>query len=47
LGAKHSGVIFVFERGGNTYSIIKQEAIEDISKNEKGFDLIESTFKVK
>lgn len=46
LGLKHSGVIYVFVRGENTYSILKQEAIEDISKNKKGFDLIEDTFKV-
>ena len=46
LGVRHSGVIYVFVRGENTYSIIKQEAIEDISKNKKGFDLIEDTFKV-
>ena len=46
LGMKHSGVIYVFLRGENTYSIIKQEAIEDVSKNKKGFDLIESTFTV-
>jgi hypothetical protein len=46
LGVEHSGVIYVFVRGENTYSIIKQEAIEDISKNKQGFELIESTFKV-
>lgn len=46
LGVKHSGVIYVFVRGKNTYSIIKQEAIEDISKNRNGFELIEGTFKV-
>lgn len=45
-GVKHSAVINVFVIGENTYSIIKQEAIEDISKNKKGFDLIEATFKV-
>jgi len=47
LGMRHSGVIYVFVRGENTYSILKQEAIEDIPKNKKGFDLIEDTFKVK
>jgi hypothetical protein len=46
FGLKHSGVIYVFVKGENTYSIIKQEAIEDISKNKNGFELIESTFKV-
>jgi hypothetical protein len=47
LGLEHRGTIYVFVSGENTYSIIKQEAIEDISKNKEGFDLIESTFKVK
>lgn len=47
LGVKHRGIIYVFLNGQKTYSIIKQEALEDISKNKEGFDLIESTFKVK
>lgn len=46
LGLKHSGVIYVFVIGEKTYSIIKQEAIEDISKNKNGFELIEGTFEV-
>ena len=46
LGVKHSGVIYVFVKGENTYSIIKQGAIEDITKNKIGFELIEGTFKV-
>lgn len=47
LGLDHRGVIYVFVNKENTYSIIKQEAVEDISKNKEGFDLIESTFKLK
>ena len=46
FGLDHTGVIYVFVVGENTFSIIKQEVIEDISKNKMGFDLIESTFKV-
>ncbi|GGD27585.1 hypothetical protein [Flavobacterium orientale] len=46
FGLEHKGTIYVFVKGKNTYSIIKQEAIEDISKNQEGFDLIEGTFKV-
>ena len=46
FGVKHRGVIYVFVRGENTYSIIKQEAIEDISNNKNGFELIEGSFKV-
>ena len=46
LGLKFRGVIHIFIKGENTYSIVKQEAIEDISKNKKGFKLIETTFKV-
>lgn len=47
MGIKHDGVIYVFEHEGKTYSVIKQEAREDHQKNKEGFDLIESTFKVK
>ena len=45
-GLEHTGVVYVFKSGDSTYSIIRQEAIDDISKNKQGFDLIESTFKV-
>ena len=47
LGVKHRGEIFVFVKGEKTYSIIKQEALKDISTNKEGFERIESTFKVK
>ena len=46
LGVKHSGVIYVFVKGENTYAIIKLTAVEDISENKNGFDLFESTFAV-
>ena len=47
LGLEYRGTIYVFVSGENTYSIAKLEAVIDSSKNKKGFDLIESTFKVK
>lgn len=46
LGVAHRGIMYVFTSGEKSYSIIRQEAIEDISKNKDGFDLIESTFKI-
>ena len=47
LGIKHQGAFHVFVKGGNTYFLLRQEAIEDVEKNQMGFDIIESTFKVK
>jgi hypothetical protein len=47
LSVKHRGVINVFLENEKTYSIIKQEALEDISENKEGFDLIESSFNIK
>lgn len=46
LSVKHHGAFYVFVKGGNTYFMVKNEALEDIAKNQKGFDLIESTFKI-
>jgi len=46
LGLEHSGVIYVFVNGEKTFSIIKQAASDDIANNKKGFDIMESTFKV-
>lgn len=47
LGVSYSGVIYAFTFGQKTFSVIKQDALEDISKNKSGFKLIESTFKIK
>ena len=47
LGVKHSGVIYVFEKGENIYAIIKLTAVEDILENKNGFELFESTFSIK
>ncbi|MFW5804826.1 MAG: hypothetical protein ACOCWG_06310 [bacterium] len=46
LGVKIKGVVYVFLIGEKTFSFTKQGALEDISKNKKGFELIESTFKI-
>lgn len=46
LGINHKGKVYVFSRGNRTFSIVRQEAIEDISKNKEGFELIESSLKI-
>lgn len=47
LGVKHDGVIHVFSEKNKTFSILKQEAIEDKIKNIRGFELIEHSLKIK
>lgn len=46
LGIEHKGIINVFLFNRKTFSVLKQEALEDIAKNRIGFELIESSFKV-
>lgn len=46
LSVKHIGIIYVFVKGDKTYSIMKQEAIEDVANNKEGFDEIVASFKV-
>lgn len=46
LGVDHEGTIHVFHTGNKDFSILIQEAIEDKSKNKKGFEIIENNFKV-
>jgi len=46
LGVDHEGVIHVFYGPGFTVSVMRQEAIEDKTKNRAGFDAIESSFTV-
>lgn len=46
VGVKHEGVISAFYANNRTFSILKQEAIEDKLDNKKGFDLIEKSFKI-
>lgn len=46
LGVKHRGVVYSFYRQGKSFLIVHQEAIEDITVNRAGFDLISSTFRV-
>jgi hypothetical protein len=47
LSLAHEGQIFIFYASHKTVAIIKQEAIEDITKNKIGFDILEQSFKVK
>lgn len=47
LGVKHEGEIHVFSEKNKTFSILKQEAIEDKTKNINGFGLIEQSLKIK
>jgi hypothetical protein len=44
LGVDHRGTLHIFKRGGKTFTVCLQEAIEDIDKNAPGFEKIESTF---
>jgi hypothetical protein len=46
LTLKHQGFIHIFHANGKTFSILKQEAIEDNNVNKPGFDLIEKTLRV-
>ena len=46
LGLKHRGIVHVFLEGNKTYSIIRQEALEDSVENKQGFDAIETSFKL-
>lgn len=46
LSVKHKGTVYVFSKGEKTYSVVKQGALEDASENKKGFNVIESTFKI-
>ena len=46
LGLKHEGIIHVFYGNDKTISILKQEAIEDKIKNEKGFEMIEKSLRI-
>ncbi len=46
LNLKHKGVIHVFHANGKTFSLLKQEALEDVDVNRPDFDLIEKTFSV-
>lgn len=47
IGLDHHGIISAFNYGGRTFGIIKQGAIEDKNENRKGFEAIESSFKIK
>ena len=46
LGVKHNGVMYVFVKDDKTYSIIKQQAVEDAPKQKQDFDSIVASFNV-
>ena len=46
FGMLHEGVSHSFHINGKTFYIAKQGAVEDRDINEKGFDLIEKSFRV-
>ena len=47
LGVDHEGAIHFFQKGNKNFCIIIQEAIQDKSKNKKGFEIIRNSFKSK
>lgn len=47
LGLKHQAIIYFIRQNGKSITIMKQEALEDMDENRKGFKKIESSFKVK
>jgi len=47
LGQKHEGTIYFFHAKDKTFAILKQQAIEDKTKNESGFEYIERSLKIK
>lgn len=46
FGIEHEGIIHAFHQKDKTFTVVKQEASEDTEKNKKGFEIIESTFKI-
>lgn len=46
VGLKHEGTILIFYENGKTFAVLKQQAVEDKVKNEKGFEAIEKSFSV-
>lgn len=46
LGIDHKGIIHVFRIRDKDFVIISQEAIEDVSKNKKGFEMITNSIKM-
>ncbi|RZJ71701.1 hypothetical protein [Flavobacterium sp.] len=47
LTVKHHGTLHCFHLKGRTYTVLIQEADEDVSDNKEGYELIEKTFAVK
>ncbi len=47
LNEESRGTIYIFSKLNRTYSVTEQGTVEDVSENQTGFELIESTFKIK
>ncbi|TMM58773.1 hypothetical protein FEE95_04900 [Maribacter algarum] len=47
VGIKHQGIISAVNYGDQTFGILKQGATEDVVINKKGFEMIESSFRIK
>jgi len=46
LTIDHVGIIHFVHKDNKTFAILRQEAVEDLVKNEKGFNAIEQSFNV-
>jgi len=46
LDVKHTGTFFSFRTHGKSFTVLKQEAVEDSDKNAPGFSMIESSFSI-
>lgn len=44
LGDKTEGIMYCFYGNGKTIGLVKQQSLEDDSKNKEGFETIETTF---
>lgn len=47
LGDKTEGTMYCFYGNGKTIGLVKQQSLEDDSKNKKGFEIIENSFNTK
>lgn len=46
LDVKFTGTFFTFRKHGKSFSVLKQEAVEDSDKNAPGFSMIEGNFSI-
>ena len=45
LGIPHEGIIYVFNKGGMSFTILQQTSADDRTINYEGFNIIENSFK--